>query len=164
MVNDSAPEFSQTVHHVFVYGTLRRDYVRLPTTKYTALRPPDVLQVHGRYCGRARLSGYRLVDLGSYPGMIEADGERGKEAVVIGDWVYVEEMAEVLPQLDEYEGVGEGSDDDAYRREVCWVAGTPGYVYVYRGHVDGLPVIASGDYVAYLCEKAGTDFRYDSVE
>lgn len=59
------------VEHVFVYGTLRRDYLRLSHSART-LRPPNVPHEYGEWLGTRWLYGHALVDTGEYPGLVPA--------------------------------------------------------------------------------------------
>jgi len=82
---------------LFVYGTLKRG---CSNHRYLADQ---------RFLGLARTTpGYRLYDLGGYPGIVaqSADGEG-----VVGEVWSVED--ETLSELDRFEGVHEG----LYRRE-----------------------------------------------
>ena len=78
---------------VFVYGTLKRGL-----SNHRWLRGQTFL-------GEARtVAGYRMFDLGGYPGMVLAEGEDG--GAIEGDVWAVD--AEGLRGLDKLEGVAEG--------------------------------------------------------
>lgn len=144
-------------HHIFVYGTLRTRYARLPMS-IRHLQPPQVLQVPNRWLGVGTLSGYRIFDLGSYPGIIRNSSDTRLNSFVVGDIFEVDTTA--LPALDEYEGISDqyerpheyeriavevklcgGEDEQKYI--YCWV-------YIYNWSVSSDAVfIDSGDYVQY---------------
>lgn len=132
------------VHHVFVYGTLRRGEVN------------DINRLHPspRWCGHARVAG-ALYQLGWYPGLrFDGDGQ------VIGEVYAIDPALE--PQLDAIEEV-RGSPDDEYRKVVVTVemadAPQPGpgeppptrvraLAYEVQAHrVHGAARIASGDWL-----------------
>ena len=100
---------------LFVYGTLKRgckNHAHLATQ---------------RYVGDARcVAGYRLYDLGSYPGLV---ADTTDTEGVTGEVWSVDETA--LGHLDDFEGIAEG----LYRREPIQLlapfdqANVYGYVY-----------------------------------
>ncbi len=96
---------------VFVYGTLKR--------KENAA---DLL-CNSVFGGYYKLSGYKLIDLGSYPGIIESE-----KGTVLGEVYYVDKQT--LESLDRYE-----SNGSLYNRETLTVSGelgrTVAEVYVY---------------------------------
>ncbi len=115
-----------TVRHLFVYGTLRRQS-KHPQARW--------LEKVATYKGTATLPG-RLVDLGEYPGLLpaEAPGE-----VVPGDLYEVPADAAVLEVLDRYEGC---HADDPEPHEYCRIVCTPtdedgirvwAWTYLYQG-------------------------------
>lgn len=111
----SARKMSKTdeVRLLFVYGTLRRSYMRLPVPM-RQMRPPHVLDEHGKWSGEGVLRGYALWDVGAYPGVVPAP-----DGAVVGDLVDVSTMAGMLDVLDEYEGIGGVFERPfEYRREV----------------------------------------------
>jgi gamma-glutamylcyclotransferase (GGCT)/AIG2-like uncharacterized protein YtfP len=84
------------VHLLFVYGTLKRGFCR------------EVFLAGQRYLGAASTTAeYRLYDLGSFPGMVEA-GAGG--VAIIGELYEIDDAC--LRLLDQEEGV----DDGLYRR------------------------------------------------
>jgi gamma-glutamylaminecyclotransferase len=100
---------------LFVYGTLKRDC-------------KNHVHIAGQcYVGEARsVAGYRLYDLGSYPGMVpDTTDTEG----VTGEVWSVDETA--LAHLDDFEGIAEG----LYRREPLQLlapfdqANVHGYLY-----------------------------------
>ncbi len=77
--------------YLFAYGTLKRGYCRA-----CVLRDAE-------YLGEAEtVPGYRLFDCGEYPGMVRSPQGCG----VRGELYRI--SAELLPTLDEVEGVAEG--------------------------------------------------------
>lgn len=127
---------------LFVYGTLCP-----PFTNSFA----QFLRQRSQYVGEGTFPGL-LFDLGSYPGATyQPDGV----TTVCGTIYDISQHKQsVLACLDDYEGVSETIDlPNEYIRTVipvrhcddiidCWV-------YLYNLPADGLPVIASGDYVRY---------------
>jgi gamma-glutamylcyclotransferase (GGCT)/AIG2-like uncharacterized protein YtfP len=117
---------------LFAYGTLRR-----------GAPMHGLLEGRTNWIGAASVAG-RLVDLGAFPGLIEpqAPGDR-----VHGDLFAIAEAQrdELLDALDRYEGA-------SFERVQQLVDGPDGparaWLYVYRGEVDGRPVLAGGDYLA----------------
>lgn len=146
--------------HIFVYGTLRTAYSRLPWS-IRSLRPPQVLQRPDQWVGTAVIDGFHLYDLGQYPGVVRSPDS----STVIGDVFRVN--ASDLPILDEYEGIDfpdkdfppqeyqrvtvnarliEGGDGAIDKALVCWL-------YLYNWDMAPQAVhIKSGDYVEY-CES-----------
>ena len=107
---------------LFVYGTLKRGGAN-----------------HGQMAGQrfvaeARtIPGYRLFDVGGYPGLVVLPADR--EGVTGEIWLV---SPAALLRLDRFEGVSEG----LYRRETVALAGPPeGKLiegYVYARSVEGL--------------------------
>jgi gamma-glutamylcyclotransferase (GGCT)/AIG2-like uncharacterized protein YtfP len=94
---------SNVPHHLFVYGTLRRDAQRTPEQQ----EPFDVLARHSRWLGEATVQA-KLHHVGIYTAIVY-----GEEGHVRGE-VYAIDPARyraVMARLDEYEG-------DDYRRQV----------------------------------------------
>ena len=110
-------------NYVFVYGTLRKNYLRLPAN-VRKLQPPHVLLTAGTWFGEGRLSGYDLWDLGDYPGIVKNAAD---ERSVCGDIVRIDANAQMMQTLDAYEGISsEYIRPHEYQREVCRVS-------LYRG-------------------------------
>ncbi|HTJ79641.1 MAG TPA: gamma-glutamylcyclotransferase family protein [Rariglobus sp.] len=111
------------MHRLFVYGTLKRGCKNHP-------------HIAGQtYVGDARTApGFRLYDLGSYPGMVadpsDLDG-------VTGELWDVD--APALAHLDDFEGVDEG----LYQRVSVPIANssdcTAAFTYLYARSISGLP-------------------------
>ena len=123
---------------LFVYGTLRPGAVN-PMARWLGERATHV--------GAGEVAGtlYRVAD---YPGMVAGGASR-----VMGDLFLLGEDAEaVLAALDEYEECSDGFPAPLeYRREVISVdtseGARPAWTWIYARPVDGLDVIASGDYL-----------------
>ena len=122
----------QRVAALFAYGTLRR-----------GAPMHGLLEGRTTWIGPASAAG-RLVDLGAFPGLVPAaaPGDR-----VQGDLFAIAEAQcdELLDALDRYEGA-------SFERVEQMVEGPAGparaWLYVWRGEVDGRPVVAGGDYLA----------------
>jgi len=109
---------------VFVYGTLKRGF-RLHRFLAGA-----------RYLGEAKVSGFKMYDLGWYPGIVPGEG------LVHGELYEVD--LKTLLLLDEVEAEGE-----EYDRRLCEVITEDGrktwaFVYVYRGKADPAREVKSG--------------------
>ena len=157
MKNSSA---TQDPSFVFVYGTLRHSYIRLPS-EIRDMTPPHVMEQEGTWKGECSLSGYILIDLGMYPGIVPCEDN---EKVVKGDLFYVGNLQDVLRDLDHYEGIDDGSVPPfEYRREKVTVdmkdaegneTKIATWVYVYNLiMLDHHVVISDGDYVQYCRGK-----------
>ena len=116
---------------LFVYGTLRGDCGNA-----------DISSSGCRYMGRANIQG-RLYEVAGYPGMVPSyhTGDR-----VAGE-LYRLTRIPLLKKLDKYEG-------SKYRRLKKPVELEDGtryltWVYQYRGRVNPLKRIPSGDYLQY---------------
>lgn len=125
---------------LFVYGTLMRGESRYPVLSRAGVATALLAETQGR-----------LLDLGSYPGLVEL----GAEASVQGDFVVLEAATEALFEaLDAVEGFhGYGQPGLGFERRLVWVHVGDGrlrlaWTYVHRGQ-PGAPVIASGDWRAH---------------
>jgi len=127
---------------LFVYGTLRPVLRHPAFDKYLAGRVEYIDQ--GRCAGR-------LLDLGTFPGMLEAEGT-GDE--VVGDLLELpeDEEAAILKALDSYEGPG----FERTQMTVTLPRGTEieAYVYAYEGPQGKGEPIPSGDWVRHKRAKA----------
>jgi gamma-glutamylcyclotransferase (GGCT)/AIG2-like uncharacterized protein YtfP len=117
---------------LFVYGTLRRGAAMHGLLEGRAVR-----------LGEATAEG-RLVDLGSFPGMVAAatPGERVRGELYA---FAPEEREPLLDALDRYEG-------PRFERVARTVAAAEGavraWLYLYRGDARGVSVIPGGDYLS----------------
>jgi gamma-glutamylcyclotransferase (GGCT)/AIG2-like uncharacterized protein YtfP len=117
---------------VFVYGTLKRD-----GSNHGFLADQEFL-------GEARTPpGFRLIDLGEYPGLVPAPNAPTR---VAGEVWSVTPAA--LAQLDALEGTAEG----LYRREPIALSppfdAQPVETYIYNRDVSGRPEIPHGMWIA----------------
>jgi len=131
-------ELGADVDLLFTYGTLMKDY---------ALH--HVLARGARFVERGKVRG-RLLDLGSYPGMVTGVGQ------VKGE-VYRLEDPELLPVLDAEEGYNfertrVGATLASGRHARVWV-------YRYRGPREGAVPILDGDYRRARPTPRGVDAR-----
>lgn len=119
----------------FVYGTLLRGECR-----------HSILRRYGVECVLLSRAFGRLVDLGSFPGLIEP---WSRDAMVEGEFVRLGDPAGAVVDLDQVEGFrGFGRDGSLYQRALINVDVGNGrirraWTYVYAGNESG-PVIESG--------------------
>jgi gamma-glutamylaminecyclotransferase len=103
---------------IFVYGTLKR-----------GCRNHSAIQ-SGAFLGEARTEpGYGLVDCGSYPGLVRAEGCAG----VAGELYLVDE--ELLAALDRFEN----APNEFERAAIRLSDGREAQAYFYRGETACLP-------------------------
>jgi gamma-glutamylcyclotransferase (GGCT)/AIG2-like uncharacterized protein YtfP len=106
---------------VFVYGTLRRDEVN------------HYLLADARYLGGCSTEPlYKMVNLGSYPGVVKGGGIR------IEGEVY-EVNSQQMADLDRLEGYPRD-----YTRETIATPWGQAWIYLYRGSLKDRPVIPDG--------------------
>ena len=127
---------------LFVYGSLMGG-IQSPIANY--------LKSKSTFLGEGFVYG-QLYDIGKYPGLLYDNQLPSK---VIGHIFQLSNPAEMLPNLDYYECVGEGFEPpNEYRREaitvhlngenlLCWA-------YLYNSATDNLHQIESGNYLAYF--------------
>lgn len=130
---------------LFVYGTL----MSVARSPYGAAERAR-LDGASRVLGPATVEGH-LFDLGSYPGLVLKTPGGDVLARVEGELRELPDPDEVFAWLDHYEGIGAADPiDDPYRRELHKVLVTEtglvvqGWVYVYRGTLEGAQQLASG--------------------
>lgn len=110
------------------------------------------LGLAGTRLGAASVPGL-LLDLGRYPGLIV---DRRAATRVHGELLRIENPADVLEWLDDYEGITVGSrPGEEYRRDLERVElgdGTPidAWVYLFIGNAAGFPVIPGGRWAGAL--------------
>jgi gamma-glutamylcyclotransferase (GGCT)/AIG2-like uncharacterized protein YtfP len=134
-------------YSLFVYGSLRSGF-KSPVYEY--------ISRFFEYAGDAKTKGC-LVDMGSYPAGIPADGD----TYIIGELYHIKSLNEfswAIGQLDDYEGVSVETDEvQLYRREIttviCKGESVNAWIYWYNGDVTGRPAIESGDMMEYLNKK-----------
>jgi len=131
--------------HLFVYGTLD-----------PRIAPPAVRPAVERLArvGPARVRG-RLLDLGAYPGLIldPAGGD------VHGTLFRLPQDPQVLERLDSYEGFDLREPQSLFARVEARALVEGGgkidvWLYVYNQDPGPAPVIASGNYIGYLADRA----------
>lgn len=155
-----SPTVSENTQYLFVYGTLRVSYTRLPNTVRN-LRPPQLLNTSKDWKGLATLDNYLLYDLGSYPGIIPQQTHDASKNIVHGDIFIVDPV--VLPLLDEYECIGERFPfPQEYRRIITDVQlfenDTPrkirAWIYEYNWSLPrGSIFVSDGDYVNHCFRR-----------
>jgi gamma-glutamylcyclotransferase (GGCT)/AIG2-like uncharacterized protein YtfP len=136
-----------TNFQLFVYGSLREGFEH-PAFQY--------IGKYFHFVSHGKIKG-QLFDLGEYPAAIPTQGEH----YIIGELYAIKEADEfcyAIAQLDDYEGINPGEGASLYRRELTTVytgnGETDAWVYWYNGFVDGKPIIASGDVLAYMKERS----------
>jgi gamma-glutamylcyclotransferase (GGCT)/AIG2-like uncharacterized protein YtfP len=110
---------------IVVYGLLRR-----------GARMSNLLG-GAEFKGEVVLPGYRLYDLGDYPGAVPGEG------AIVGE-LYELASPAVLELLDEAERVE--ADPPLYRRVLVEAGGAPAWLYLWAGPVDSSARITSGDW------------------
>ncbi|CAN8062586.1 unnamed protein product [Agarophyton chilense] len=146
---------------IFVYGTLRYEYTRLPKPQ-RRLDPPNALHTSGTYITTTKLNDYGLFDVGDYPAIIPRPG-----SVVVGD-VFSIPDERIVQILDEYEGIG-----GLYERPYEYVRKSVQlavmdrvldvWVYVYNWQLQSSSWVRSGDYVAYYLSKLHSESLDKSI-
>ncbi len=126
--------------NLFVYGTLMAN-----AGGHLGREQRRRLHASGCALGPATIPG-RLVDLGSYPGLVEPVS--GSD-VVHGEVIAIDAPREIFVWLDPYEGIGLPDRDGEYSRVVRDVSLADGsllnaWVYLMTRDVSGYPVIAGG--------------------
>jgi gamma-glutamylcyclotransferase (GGCT)/AIG2-like uncharacterized protein YtfP len=117
---------------IAVYGSLRKghyNYERFGGSHSFA------------YKGTFQINGYKLYNLGSYPGIIEAEK---------GDFITVDLFEcpdDVAKQIDWME-TGSG-----YSAETIQVDGQKAIIYIYDRSISRFELVGSGDWTKYLKEK-----------
>lgn len=139
----SATETPNRPVHLFVYGTLM--------TRATGLLGAvqrKRLSLKGTSLGAATIAG-RLVNLGTYPGLLEAEGP---DDIVHGELFRLDQPDEVISWLDSYEGVSPTpTPEDDYARVL--VPARLGdervttWVYLYRGSLAYAEPIPDGRWI-----------------
>jgi gamma-glutamylcyclotransferase (GGCT)/AIG2-like uncharacterized protein YtfP len=124
--------------NLFVYGTLRPDLGHP-----MALR----LAAAGLALGPAWIEGL-MYDLGEFPGVIAQPGA----ARVHGLLFALPATHPLWHDLDDYEDVRGGTGAFALETVRAWSCATDAWIdavtYVYRGGMEGMPVVAGGDWAS----------------
>lgn len=132
---------------VFVYGSLREglyNYERILDGKTTSIV-------------NATLEGYKMLDLGSFPGIIAGENTIIGEVMNINPAVYLKTL-QILDRLEGYNPSQKGKS--LYHREIKHVKLEDGkeidaYVYIYNVKQGiNYPEVESGDWVAFEEKKA----------
>lgn len=132
---------STTNPYLFVYGTL------LTTGNPYA----HYLQKHCSLVGAAKLKGI-LYDIGEYPGaVINLTGDQ----YIYGSTYLMNDAAQVLKVIDEYEGIGPNETlPHEYERVLVEVEGDIGvftcWVYIYNWSISEKRQIPGGNYSQYI--------------
>jgi gamma-glutamylcyclotransferase (GGCT)/AIG2-like uncharacterized protein YtfP len=130
---------SQSVQHLFVYGTLRSDVHH---------RAHGYIARYFKLTGKAMVQG-KLYDCIEYPAGVPDEGE----FYITGELYEIKDAAEfskALQTLDEYEGSYDNAGEAAlFRRELVNVSYNSeqvrAWIYWYNRPVTGLKWISSGD-------------------
>ncbi len=137
---------------LFVYGTLRRGFGN-PFARR--------LRREASHLTTGTLSGFHLVDVGHYPGLVRCEDPAH---CVTGDLFRLPDHPEpLLAELDAYEGCSTDPDvPGEYVRETARVntggeSPVAAWIYRFNRNASHLPVVPDGDYLAYrgLCERCG---------
>lgn len=99
----------------------------------------------------------KLYDLGPYPAAVPATDD----SYIVGELYELKDKSEfswAIGQLDDYEGlIVEAGEQPMYRRELAEIYAQDmkirSWIYWYNGSVEGKPLIASGDILAYIESK-----------
>ncbi len=135
------------INKLFVYGSLRSGF---RSTAY------EYLTRFFHLIGEAVVKG-RLFDQGEFPVATATEDDH----FIIGELYELNNPAEfswAIGQLDDYEGLGAAEGEQSlYKREsaIVYQNSTPhiAWIYWYDGNTEGLPVLQTGDVLAYLQEK-----------
>lgn len=135
------PPENVATDYVFVYGTLMSGQCRFHVLVDYLLGPPEPAVTSGR-----------LVDLGSYPGLLPCTDLQND--LVAGELMTVKNVNELLVTLDAIEGYSFGNDRSLYRRERVGVKTadrrTDAWTYFYNQTIDPSAIwIEHGDWRAH---------------
>ena len=125
------------ITYIFVYGSLRFGFELNHFLR------------NSRFVGLAFAEGFKMYDLGAYPGVVRGEG------IIYGEVYEIDD--ELLKKLDEVEDYT-GSPSDLYVREKIRVYFDPKRryyldnvnIYVYNQDISGREVIIEGDYAKYV--------------
>jgi gamma-glutamylcyclotransferase (GGCT)/AIG2-like uncharacterized protein YtfP len=140
---------NDAIQLLFVYGSLRSGFHGSPAFQYIA--PYFKKLADGKVKGK-------LYDLGEYPAALPTT----EEAYIIGELYEAnspDEFNWAIGQLDDYEGVHpEEGEVQLYERALTTIYTDKGefnaWIYWYKCDVADKPVIASGDVLEYVKQKA----------
>ena len=132
---------ANTVRHLFVYGTLRRN---------CGSEKAAWLAKVAKHKGMARLAG-RLVNLGDYPGLLPATRPTER---VRGELYELPDDPTILEEIDRYEACHpDDAEPHEYCRIVCTATDEDGvriwcWAYLYQWSAERRAIIPSGDWLA----------------
>jgi gamma-glutamylcyclotransferase (GGCT)/AIG2-like uncharacterized protein YtfP len=126
-------EFNMPTNIVAVYGTLRE-----------GLENHELLAECKRI-GLGWLTGFRMHNLGDFPGIASTHDESGRIRV---EWYDVSD--EILAALDQLEGYDpEAPESSLYIRKRVFSPYGRGWIYVYNKSLDHAPYMEAGDWERY---------------
>lgn len=137
----------ESIHQVFVYGSLRSGFQH---PAYAYISRYFIPVAEGKVKGK-------LFDMGEYPAAVPTE----ENIFIIGELYRInhpEEFGWAMAQLDDYEGLNtENNELPLYRREPVTVyfngQTEQAWVYWFNGNTNGKPVVESGDVLQYLQQK-----------
>lgn len=107
----------------------------------------------------AKLAGYRLLDMGNYPMLVEG-GDRDVEGALVT--IQSSSYGEILGRLDRLEGFDPANSNECIYRRVERIVyledASSARAWIYLGSADaalGARVIDSGDWVSYSASALG---------
>lgn len=132
---------------LFVYGSLRSGF-KHPAYAY--------LSSYFDLVSEARVKG-TLYDLGAYPAAVASPADHW----IVGELYQLKQDQDfewAIEQLDDYEGLHvEEGENPLYIRDLTTVYtpdhSTRAWIYWYNESIEGKPIIASGDTLAYFRNK-----------
>lgn len=127
--------------HLLVYGTLRRQGTNHPVL--STLRPAP------RYVATTAFGGFKLIDLGPFPGLLIRPGW----AAVTFELFEIDESH--LPALDRFEGA-----PHLYQRVLIEADDVRAWVYLFNGDHDAGSEIVIGDWIAWIRDRAPQPVGY----
>lgn len=129
---------------IFVYGTLRPG---VRHSRFELFAEGATLVSLGRVRGR-------LYHFGDYPGMVLDAGHEW----VTGEVYALRDPETTLLELDVYEGATARNDDDFERARIVVTLederDVEVWTYLYRGSLEGVAVLPSGDYADWIDDLA----------
>jgi gamma-glutamylcyclotransferase (GGCT)/AIG2-like uncharacterized protein YtfP len=138
------------IKHLFVYGSLRSGF-KSPAYNY--------ISQYFNFITLAKAKGI-LYDMGNYPVAVSTIENK----YVIGELYEIKDRAAfdfVVAQLDDYEGIDGGEEDEVclYERKLVEVYNNDNesiakaYVYWFCGNIKDKNTIESGDMLEYFLQK-----------
>lgn len=102
------------------------------------------------------LSGYRMYDLGWYPGIVHTGND---EDTIVCERIEVQNQSH-LDDLDRYEGCDGNTKTCLYHR----VKEGGDWLYVYNGYLHNRIVVPDGDWLAYTGHDEGSNSQLTEHE